>query len=337
MYLFVLITLLGSVLSGDSDLQQLRVSIDLGRVLNKNKNPVADKCISELITELLKVCPEGGKITPVILSFAINTLNSRIRNRGLSAWEIIFQRDQHTLEPLEISDSILASDQCENRAKSHAVSAKSKSRNAPIAAKYIVAPGSLVYLKEDGGKDRSRVRYVIVSSEDGFYVIQKLNRSLRNVKYKVKPSEVYPVTPTINDNLVNWELDEDDEEEEARVVDCQINDDSVMPPADQRSPGARDIDPVGGTPATSQQAGEPVPDVQAVPPTACRDVPQNLSIVQDAGSPVADENYPVPAAVVTDEVRLVSPESPQDEVPPVWSRPRRHARLPRRFNEYVLY
>ena len=325
-------------LSGDSDLQQLRVSIDLGRVLNKNKNPVADKCISELITELLKVCPEGGKITPVILSFAINTLNSRIRNRGLSAWEILFQRDQHTLEPLEISDSILASDQCENRSKSHAVSAKSKSRNAPVATQYIVAPGSLVYLKEDGGKDRLRERYIIVSLEDDFYVIQKLNRSLRNVKYKVKPSEVYPVTPTINDNHVNWELDEDDgEEEEARVIDRQINDDSMMPPAVQRSPGACDIDPVGGTPATSQQTEEPVPDVQAVSPVACHDAPQNLTIVQEVGSPVADENYSVPAAVVIDEVRLVSPESPQDDVPPARSRPRRHTRPPERFKEYVLY
>ena len=49
-------------LSGDSDLQQLRVSIDLGRVLNKNKNPIVDKCISELITELLKVQKVGRSL-----------------------------------------------------------------------------------------------------------------------------------------------------------------------------------------------------------------------------------------------------------------------------------
>lgn len=313
-------------LSGDSALQQLRVSIDLGRTLNKNKNPTVDKCISELITELLKVCPEGGKITPVILSYAINTLNSRIRNRGLSAWEILFQRDQHTFEPLEISDSILASDQCEIRAKNHAASAKSKSRNAPDATRYDACPGSLVYLKGDGGKDKSRERYVIVSSEDGFYIVQKLNRSLRNVKYKVKPTEVFPVTPTINDNHVNWGLDEDEGEEEARVVDCQSYDDPVMPLADQRNPDVCDIDPVGGTPATIQQAGDPVPDVQAESPAACHDAPLNSTIVQDAGSRVTE-----------DEVHLGSVESSQGEVPPTGSRPRRNVRPPKRFEGYVLY
>ena len=63
------------------------------------------------------------------------------------------------------------------------------------------------------------------------------------------------------------------------------------PHADQRSPGACGIDPVGGTPVTSQQAGEPVPDVQAISPAACRDAQRNLTIVQEAGSPVADEYY----------------------------------------------
>ena len=77
--------------------------------------------------------------------------------------------------------------------------------------------------------------------------------------------------------------------------------------------------------------------MQAVPAATRHDAPQDLTTVQDAGSPVADESYPVPAAVVTDEVRLGSPESPQDEVPPVRSRPRRHTRPPRRFDEYVVY
>ena len=85
--------------------------MDFGRTMNKNKNPVVDKSFSELITEILKICPDGGRVTPVMLSYAVNSLNSRIRNRGLSAWEILCQRDQYTFEPLNISDIGLASEQ----------------------------------------------------------------------------------------------------------------------------------------------------------------------------------------------------------------------------------
>ena len=146
------------------------------------------------------------------------------------------------------------------------------------------------------------------------------------MKYKVKPTEVFPVTPTINDNHVNWGLDEDEGEEEARVVDCQSYDDPVMPLADQRNPDVCDIDPVGGTPATIQQAGDPVPDVQAESPAACHDAPLNSTIVQDAGSRVTE-----------DEVHLGSVESSQGEVPPTGSRPRWNVRPPKRFEGYVLY
>jgi hypothetical protein len=167
---------------------------------------------------------------------------------------------------------------------------------------------------------------LIVSSEDDFYIVQKLNRSLRNVKYKVKPTEVYPVTPTINDDHVIQELDEDDGEEEIRVVDYQPYDDPVVPLVDQQNPDVCDIDPVGGNPATIQQAGDAVPDVQAVPPAACHDAPLNSTIIQDAGSRVTE-----------DEVHLGSVESSQGEVPPAGSRPKRNVRPPKRFEGYVMY
>ena len=238
-------------LCGDTDLKQLHMTIDFGRILNKNKNPVVDKCISELITELLKVCPDGGKITPVTLSFAINTLNSRIRNRGLSAWEILFQRDQYTLEPLEISDAILSTEQREIRSRNQTSSAKSKSRNAPGAIACDAMAGSLVYLKNDGGKERTRERYLVVGIEDEFLIVQKLNRSLRNVKYKVKPTEVFPVTPTINDVNVSVNDDDDDGEEEARddsinipcPTDIQHAEPSSMVPAIERTPAPVDKPP----------------------------------------------------------------------------------------------
>ena len=91
-------------LKDDADLNKLGIFIDLGRVKNKNKNPVADKAILELTSELLRFSPEGGAVSESDLAIVTNTLNSRIRNRGLSAWEIMFQRDTQTLKQLEFVD-----------------------------------------------------------------------------------------------------------------------------------------------------------------------------------------------------------------------------------------
>ena len=48
-------------LKGDITLAGLNISLDLGRRHNRNKNPVIDKCIQELISELLRINPEGGQ------------------------------------------------------------------------------------------------------------------------------------------------------------------------------------------------------------------------------------------------------------------------------------
>ena len=159
--------------------------------------------------------------------YAVNILNSRIRNRGLSAWEILFQRDQHTFEPLNISDIGLASEQQDTRSKNQLSSAKSKSRNATDAVACNTMVGSLVYLKEDGNKEKSRERHLIVGIEDDYYITQKLTRSLRNVKYKVKPTEVFPVTPTINDACVQSEDNEEDEEIRDNVY-CDVTSPTIV-------------------------------------------------------------------------------------------------------------
>ena len=56
----------------------------------------------------------------------LKVLNSRVRNRGLSAKEIVFKRDQHSLEQLGFNDKDLAKQQSDIRLQNHAASAKSK-------------------------------------------------------------------------------------------------------------------------------------------------------------------------------------------------------------------
>ena len=68
----------------DELLRRHRMSIELGRIKNPNKNPVVEKAIRELSDELLRQYPMGGAISPLTLSVATSCLNSCIRSRGTS-------------------------------------------------------------------------------------------------------------------------------------------------------------------------------------------------------------------------------------------------------------
>ena len=67
-------------LCSDEILRKYGVAVEVGRVKNSNKNPVAEKCVAELGDELLRICPNGGTITPLSLAVATDNLNTRIRN-----------------------------------------------------------------------------------------------------------------------------------------------------------------------------------------------------------------------------------------------------------------
>ena len=90
-------------LSNDATLRQYGFAVEVGRVKNPNKNPVAEKCVAELGDELFRISPEGGPISLLSLAVASATLNTRIRNRGLSSREMWFQRDQFTNSQIPLS------------------------------------------------------------------------------------------------------------------------------------------------------------------------------------------------------------------------------------------
>ena len=69
-------------LVGDQRLTKL--SIEVGRLKNPNKNPVAEKAIQELEYEIKRELPEGGSLSSCQLAVVVARLNSRIRNRGLT-------------------------------------------------------------------------------------------------------------------------------------------------------------------------------------------------------------------------------------------------------------
>ena len=202
-------------LKGDNDLLKLGITIDLGRVKNKNKNPVADKGILELTSELLRYSPEGGSVSESDLAIVTNILNSRIRNRGLSAWEILFQRDTETAKQLDFIDNDLAIEQSNIRQDNQASSAKSKAKGGkPSVPASGVQVGSLVYIKEEGDKTRARDRYMVTKLDGNMCTVMKLHKSkFQKKEYEVKLTEVFPVVSTVqlSDNC-EWGFESSDDD-----------------------------------------------------------------------------------------------------------------------------
>ena len=175
-------------LTGDRVLASHGIALDFGNIKNINKNPSAEKCNQVLELELLKVDPTSSPVSQLTLLKAIVSLNSRIRNHGLSAKEIVLCRDQVTHDLLQINGSALSKQQESTRNQNHPSSGKSKARCA--------SPASLVYLKSEGDKFNPREQYIIISIAAGQAKIQKCNCGKFMSKiYTLSLNRLYPVIP----------------------------------------------------------------------------------------------------------------------------------------------
>lgn len=183
-------------LVSDPLLAQHRISIELGRAKNLNKNPVAERAVQEL-EELLRQQPCGGPIPERLLAIATACLNTRLQSRGLSAREMWTQRDQFTCAQLPLADEELIRLQHNIRQRNHAHSEKSKAPHGKTVVPSVIEVGDLVYLYADRNKTCSRDRYLVVSVEGPWCSLRKFTGSqLRDFTYRVKLSDCYKVPVT---------------------------------------------------------------------------------------------------------------------------------------------
>ena len=116
---------------------------------------MAEKCVVELGDELLSICPEGGTITALSLAGATANLNTRIRNRGLSAREMWLQRNQFTNAQLPFSDPQVVRQQHSLRLGNHPPRESSKAPGCCPRPAMPVQVGNVV--------QRSQVHWVTVA------------------------------------------------------------------------------------------------------------------------------------------------------------------------------
>ncbi len=102
------------------------MTLEIGRVKNVNKNAAAEKAVAEVEEELRRQASDGISVTPLGLSLAISRLNSRLRQRGISAPEMWTYRDQfsNAQNPNKRPDIIEA--QHKQRTENHPHSERSK-------------------------------------------------------------------------------------------------------------------------------------------------------------------------------------------------------------------
>ncbi len=197
-------------LINDKELVLKGIHLELGRPKNRNKNPIAEKAIQELERELKTEYPNGGPIGAAGLSLVTATLNARVRNRGLCAKEIVFQRDCLTGEHLNLDDNVLAADQRAKRLLNHNASAKSQAVKKQYASRSNVDNGDLIFIKSEGDKHTARDNYIVASTEKDFLYARKLvGNQLRSKLYKLKYSEVYPVPNRVSyPQIINNHIDD---------------------------------------------------------------------------------------------------------------------------------
>ena len=201
----------------DPVLETNGISLDLGRIKNVNKNPVAEKSIQEVGNEILKIAPSGGPLSDITLALATTTCNSRIRRDGLSARELWTQRDQHTGEQLPLNDREIIQSQSKSRAKNHGSSAKAKSRGKDITTGVSLSIGDLVYIKSERDKLHARDKYIVTGISKEFCKVHKFTKSqIRGKEYDMKLSELYPITSNTLSQVVlptGGDIDSDSSDE----------------------------------------------------------------------------------------------------------------------------
>ena len=155
-----------ATLSNDTMLKHHRISLEIGRVKNPNKNPVAERAIQELEQELLRLEPLPSKVTPVQLAVATARLNSRVRSSGLSSREMLLQRDQFNNHQIPLDDQKLIQAKDDSRARNHPHSIKAKQMqkgHSTMLRQESVNVGDIVYIASDTKKDSRRSRYIVTA------------------------------------------------------------------------------------------------------------------------------------------------------------------------------
>ena len=118
--------------SSQSELKRLNSIIELGRHMNKNKNPVNDNACKEFHKAFLRLKPEVSKLTEIERAIITSNINQRIRKSGYSSKDICFQRELISNQEKHVNDDQLADNIIQERMKRHTKAPETESTDIKV-------------------------------------------------------------------------------------------------------------------------------------------------------------------------------------------------------------
>ena len=172
-------------------LNRLGLKIEVGRLLNKNKNAAVEIANKEIEKEILRLKESKGRITATELEMVMKNVNNRIRYHGLSSREIVFRRKILDNEEKNINDEEIKNKQIENKKAESKHSEKFKSKFSRKTQQPDFQVGDLVFLRSGRDKNKLRETFCIEQIEDeGTVLIRKYQSALRAKQYRAKTDEL---------------------------------------------------------------------------------------------------------------------------------------------------
>ena len=178
----------------DSIMSQHNIKIVVGRLMNPNKNAVADSCIKEFEKETIKYDPNIRTLGPVDIINILKNMNTRIRYQGWSSQEMLLKREMLQNTETVVEDGKLSMLQAANREKQSSYQYKFQQKNKKVTPQQNFKKGDMVFMRNSLSKHKARELYMVDSLEtiNGFdyVVIRKAENQLRARTYHVFPAEL---------------------------------------------------------------------------------------------------------------------------------------------------
>ena len=172
----------------NSWLNKFNIRIDLGETFNHNKNPIAENLVKECHKEINKAGYTNDILDEFQLTQVIRNINSRVRDRGFSAKEMCYMRDQATNKNIVAKDEVLKEAQRKKRLQNH---------NDPLDALPQFDVGDDVMIKDSLSKLKPREKFVVISPgknhEETHVVVQKQDKKFNSRKYEIPKHQLLKV------------------------------------------------------------------------------------------------------------------------------------------------
>ena len=183
-------------------LNKLKISVVLGRLMNKNKNPVAENTVQEIQKEILRMKQDHGPINDIELCLILRNVNNRTRCSNLTPKEIMLRRDNLNHQPINVMDNEISNDKALQIKNSAIATNNHRKKFKKKTPEQSFKVGDVVMIRDSKSKNKPRDSYIIESlntPDQSFIMVRKLGNYLRPNLYKMLPEELILVTHSKDD------------------------------------------------------------------------------------------------------------------------------------------